>query len=164
MVASTVAAAAVAVQLAEEGGILQVVGVGIDRDEIEILSVGGILEGVGGGLHACGACGIPLHPVVVHKVAPPAGGVDTVADVGGKGCRREVHTSRSAEDGAPLVRQHVGCHAHQQHATARYAVARVVYHRRACGFRLSEEEHLVPSACTHEVELVVGRRTHVCRG
>ena len=149
------------VGLAEEGGVLQLVGVGIDAHQVEILPVRGVHPCVGGGLHARGAHGVPLDVGVAHKVAAPARQVDPVADVGRKGRGREVDASGSAENGAPHTVAQVGQHAQQEHAAVVDAVARVVDEPAvAHGLGLAEEEHLVAFAGADEVELVVRPQAH----
>ena len=161
MVGPVVAAARRIVQLAKEGGIFQRVGIGVDAHDVEILSVGRVAPGVGGGLHAPGPGAVPLHIGVAHKIAPPARKVDAVADVGCKSRGREVDAARSAEKGAPHPVAQVGQHTHQQHAAIIYAVARVVDKVAAAhGLRLPEEEHLVATSRADKIELVIETFTH----
>ena len=83
------AAYVASMEFAEEGGIVELRGVGAHAHDIEVLSVGGGLVGVGGDFHACGAGLVPTG-AVAYEVASPTGGIDAVADVGGESGGREV--------------------------------------------------------------------------
>ena len=140
------------VHLAEERGVDQIVGIGVDRHDVEILPVGAVHPRIDGGLHTRGADGVPLDIAVAHKVAPPARQVDAVADVGSEGRGREVDAPGGAEEGAPHTVAQVGTHAHQQHTAVVDAVACVVDEGAAVGgLGLAEEEHLVALARAHKI-------------
>ena len=88
MVASAVAVGAM--QFAKKCSVVQSRGVGVDAHDIEVLPIGGAVDGSGGGLHAGGAGSVPVHAVVSHKITSPAGGINAVAEVGGKSSGGEV--------------------------------------------------------------------------
>ena len=149
--------------LAEEGGVIHLAGVGSEGDDVEVLPVGRAAVGVGRGLHARGAVGVPVGEVG-HEVAPPSGGIHAVADVGSKGRGREVDSPRCAEEGAPTHRRQVGREVGQQHAGIGDAVGRIDDKRGAGILRLSVQKHLVVPAYADEIQLVVASAPQERRG
>ena len=137
---------------AEEGGIVERVGVGIEADDVEVLPVGIALDSVDGGFHVLGTKvgGVPTHGVT-HEVAPPTRGVDTSADVGGKGCGRKVDAAGCTENCAPYARGEVGLQTDKEHAGIGNAVSGIVDHGAAGRTGLPEEEYLVVTADTDKI-------------
>src|SRR5574344_320646 len=160
-----IAAAFRSVLFAKESGIYQSRRVGIDAKHIEILSVGGILVGIGGDGHPPSAVGVPWYRCVVGtygiacKFSSPTGGINTVANIGSKGRGGKIGlTTAGTHHGGPPQRIQVGSETGKKLPAVGHIVVGVVNKGAACGLGLAKGEHIVVFSCTHKVALVVGRR------
>jgi len=169
VVAAAIVVACRAVLFAEESGIDEVVGIDVEAHDIEILSVGGALVGVGRDGEVGRAAAEPgiggSIPTETQENASPTTKVDTVADVDSEGRRRNVRAAGAvAENGAPLEAVESRREASQELSAVRGVVVGVVYQCAARSLGLSEDEDIARFAATHEIALVVGGGAEHCAG